>query len=407
MQGVVAQFDIIDQSDSSSRYWKLEFFKDSVFFFGDVNSSGAIVSRDITLGAETIYDFSLPISVHETSKLNDSTLFCFGLSSGFIEYDHSNSSFIESNIGIPIGGNKHDLLFINQDTGFVSYQDGGAALYKTEDGGNSWIEQFDTSYTISTAGNLGGRELLYTNDTLFGLLGSGIMYSPNLGNTWYMNTISNINGTYFSMDKRDEFFVCVGQGFDAGMGINFGAIAVSLDFGTSWSTFNFNDIYAFSDVDIVNDSVIYAVGRGQGQIESIYKSIDKGQSWQLQTFNVLATSSIDIKSIKCLDQDNCIACGDFGLILRSSNWNWVSVKEEAKVESNINIYPNPSSSIFNIESEQTIESYQVLDQLGKVVLTKEENENHIQVDLTGYSRGVYFVRIITEGYEVTKKLVKE
>jgi hypothetical protein len=135
--------------------------------------------------------------------------------------------------------------------------------------------------------------------------------------------------------------------------------------------------------------------------------LNGGQSWEPVTFDVLPTLTYNIEKIKCLNADTCVLCGSPGLIAITTNGGGVNLNVYEVSSNSLSIYPNPSTSIFNIASENTIQSFQVLDQLGKVVLNKEVNEKHIQVDLTGNSIGVYFVKIVSEGYHVTKKLVKE
>jgi hypothetical protein len=407
-QGVSAQFDIISQSDPTRRFRSLELMNDSVFIFGDENGTGVIAKSPFSFATESTQNAQSNGSFFESSRYNNS-IFGFGLNSTYnlLNYNQNTFSFDETALTFPMGGNEFALCFIDSLTGFFAYQDAGAGLFKTTDKGQTWVEQLDTSYLIHPTGVIGAGDLVYENDTLFGISGIVIVSSHNKGNTWYRNIISNYNGSYKSIDKRNNLMICAGIGYNSSQGVNFGAIAMSYDYGDTWITHDFNDMNRFEDVVIVNDSVIYAVGRGVGQYESIYKSTDAGLTWQLQYFNQAPTSTVHLNKIKCLDEDNCIACGENGLIVKSASWNWVSVKEEANIESNINIYPNPSSSIFNIESEHVIESFQVLDQLGKEILFQNSNSMKIQVDLNGFSKGIYFVRIEANGYEVVEKLIKE
>lgn len=74
------------------------------------------------------------------------------------------------------------------------------------------------------------------------------------------------------------------------------------------------------------------------------------------------------------------------------------------------VYPNPSSSIFNIATQNiTIDSVQVFDVLGKQinVTFNSSNSNNLQLDLTNASTGIYFVKIKSNNQEVTKKITKK
>ncbi|PZO29124.1 MAG: hypothetical protein DCF13_07180 [Flavobacteriaceae bacterium] len=73
----------------------------------------------------------------------------------------------------------------------------------------------------------------------------------------------------------------------------------------------------------------------------------------------------------------------------------------------IKLYPNPTQSIVNIVGENTITKLEVVNSLGqqiKVVLTQS---NQTQIDLSEFTKGVYFVKVYTEDNSSTHKIVKE
>ena len=71
----------------------------------------------------------------------------------------------------------------------------------------------------------------------------------------------------------------------------------------------------------------------------------------------------------------------------------------------VNVYPNPSNGIFNIEGEG-IRKIEVIDVYGQVILSKEIKDTNIQVDLSGKAAGAYLLRVVTDGGITTHKLVK-
>lgn len=72
----------------------------------------------------------------------------------------------------------------------------------------------------------------------------------------------------------------------------------------------------------------------------------------------------------------------------------------------INVYPNPSNGIFNIDGED-IQKIEVLNALGQIVYSKEINDNHLQVDLSRHSIGAYLLRVVTSNGIITHKIVKK
>lgn len=69
------------------------------------------------------------------------------------------------------------------------------------------------------------------------------------------------------------------------------------------------------------------------------------------------------------------------------------------------IYPNPSSGIVNIESDLAIQSIQLTNLLGEIVISKlSENLNKIQLSKENLPSGIYILTINTTKGPITKKI---
>jgi hypothetical protein len=84
--------------------------------------------------------------------------------------------------------------------------------------------------------------------------------------------------------------------------------------------------------------------------------------------------------------------------------NELDINVEVLNES-INIFPNPSEGIFQISVPKSMKSYRtrVFDVTGKVILN---GVNINEIDLNGFSNGVYFLNIKNEDREEMVKLIK-
>jgi hypothetical protein len=71
----------------------------------------------------------------------------------------------------------------------------------------------------------------------------------------------------------------------------------------------------------------------------------------------------------------------------------------------IQLYPNPVHSVLQVQSQESINSFQLYDISGKLVFSSEENID--QIDFSNYSKGVYFLKIDTENGYVFQKVLKE
>lgn len=74
----------------------------------------------------------------------------------------------------------------------------------------------------------------------------------------------------------------------------------------------------------------------------------------------------------------------------------------------VNIYPNPNNGVFTIEtgnaSKTTVEIY---DALGKKVKGFEQEGGTSTVDLSGYPKGIYMVKMVSDGKLSSKKIILE
>ena len=69
----------------------------------------------------------------------------------------------------------------------------------------------------------------------------------------------------------------------------------------------------------------------------------------------------------------------------------LSMVEIEKIE--LDIFPNPTSSIWQIKSSKMIESFDLFDLTGKRLIYKKTLSNDFQIDATSLPDGVYFILI--------------
>ncbi|MFT5077402.1 MAG: putative secreted protein, partial [Flavobacteriaceae bacterium] len=89
-----------------------------------------------------------------------------------------------------------------------------------------------------------------------------------------------------------------------------------------------------------------------------------------------------------------------------SKGNTLSIEENELIQ--FNAYPNPTENGWNIKSmNEAINSIQVYDILGKVVLTMNPNANEAQIDASGLNTGLYFAKVNSAVGSKTIKLIKK
>lgn len=81
--------------------------------------------------------------------------------------------------------------------------------------------------------------------------------------------------------------------------------------------------------------------------------------------------------------------------------------DEFEKDNSISIYPNPTNSTVNINSNNTIKSVQLYDVQGRLLLTKLINETNSSIDITDKSIGIYFLKITSDKGIKVEKVIKE
>jgi hypothetical protein len=81
---------------------------------------------------------------------------------------------------------------------------------------------------------------------------------------------------------------------------------------------------------------------------------------------------------------------------------------------NVAIYPNPTNSKITLTFENVdarLMKVEIVSITGQVLFTETKNQFHgkfqQEIDMNKFAQGVYFVRIVTDGNSITKKVIKE
>ena len=75
--------------------------------------------------------------------------------------------------------------------------------------------------------------------------------------------------------------------------------------------------------------------------------------------------------------------------------------------SNLTFYPNPVKNNLSISNTSTIDNIEITSILGQKMMVKKINDLKAEIDLSSFSNGVYFVKVICENQEKIYKILKE
>ena len=81
------------------------------------------------------------------------------------------------------------------------------------------------------------------------------------------------------------------------------------------------------------------------------------------------------------------------------------VSVEERILDEVKVYPNPVRDRLHVESNAPIHQMSLIASNGMIVENKDHEGNVIELDLKGYSKGIYMLRLVTDEGVITKKVV--
>ncbi|MBQ5688643.1 MAG: T9SS type A sorting domain-containing protein, partial [Bacteroidales bacterium] len=90
----------------------------------------------------------------------------------------------------------------------------------------------------------------------------------------------------------------------------------------------------------------------------------------------------------------------------------VLVTEDTNVsemtENNISVYPNPAKDFVKLSAVSgQLSAIKIYNCLGMLVEEIEVNANEVEINISEYNTGIYFINIQTENGNIVKKVVKK
>lgn len=182
-----------------------------------------------------------------------------------------------------------------------------------------------------------------------------------------------------------------------------GEIMYSPDKGQSWQKLPFADsLMVISKLEL-NGTMLYAIGRdGVNQNSIIYRSADKGVSWQ-----AMVSSSSSFNGFI----DMSFPTAGTGYAVTNSqvfkNTKLVSLPET--ISHGFELYPNPASDVVIIKlvnaSPAQVYVYNGMGQ--KVTQLTTDGTHNLELQVSSLKAGIYFIEVVQEGERFSRRLVKQ
>lgn len=316
-------------------------------------------------------------------------------------------------MSFPTGSDLYDVYFIDQNTGYIVGN--FATCMMTTNGGTNWSYQSvplgNSALLISVVFNA-GKGFIGAAST------SNLLTTTNGGANWVDNKIRAGTPKTFDIAFNGMSGLAVGNEF-VSFGVGYPVIFMTLNNGQGWSEYSLQNRNAgLSSTAIVpnSPSVCYAVGSyindaTYGNKGLIMMSTNGGATWQEQAYG---TGTISLNAV-CVTATDCFIVGDNGRMLKTTHPIGIQnisseVPNGYRLSQN---YPNPFNPVTNIEFSLPSKGQvklTVFDITGREVeilvnTVLSAGSYKYDFDAKDLTSGVYFYRLVTDGFVETKKMM--
>jgi hypothetical protein len=274
-------------------------------------------------------------------------------------------------------------------------------LQRGNDGSGGWSVQMGVNATGRLSAGISASPDTYLTGTT--------VLTPN---TWYHATFvfENNNSLRLYLDGNLEASVAIGnrtlRNSDNRLRVGSGNIASEffngdIDEVRVWNVaLSATDILATKDCELDNTQtnvvVYYKFNQGfdlvnNTAITTVTDDSGNGNNGTLTNFALTGAVSNWASGSAVTTGNTC------PLVLSSDNF----------AQNSLMVYPNPTKGFINIQSLETV-SVEVYDMIGKLILSKQIENEFQNLDLTNFPTGIYLLKATnTNGFTQTHKIIKE
>ena len=340
---------------------------------------------------------------------NTNIIYALSQRGNLVKSINNGASFFSAMSGISSGDRKNwdtPIVFDPADSEILYY--GANRLYKTTNAAGNWTPISPDLSNGPYPGNLTFGTIisidvspLDSNIIYVGTDDGNVWVTQNGGTDWTLisDSLPNrwVTKVLASRDQLNGVYVTF-SGYRYGE--DEGHVYRSSNSGATW--FDISGILPDIPVnDIVQDNngFLY-VGTDVG----VFASATEGNFWEVVGDNL---PSVVVTDMHIHDPSEYLYAGTYGRSAYKMDLSDIILStEEISKSPGFAIYPNPAVSDVNIDMGglETDNALFLTDIHGRI-LQKRQFSNKIQLDVSGLPSGIYFIKVISEGSEITKKLI--
>ncbi|TCP28123.1 putative secreted protein (Por secretion system target) [Tenacibaculum skagerrakense] len=286
----------------------------------------------------------------------------------------------------------------NSDRIIIGYQN----VYASDDNGDNW---YIIGNSVSPHGDLNQIAIAKTNSNKIYATKNHFFYKKNeSNNTWIeYTTPSHQSITDLEVHPTNSNIVYISY---AGYSEN-KKVYKSIDGGLTWENISYNlpnlPVFSIEVYDTIPGLVFL------GTCNGVYYLEPDGTEWK--KMGCLPNTAVNDIEIQYLNGDKIFigthGRGIFEASLAPLNTSLSTDKEEL---SQFTIYPNPTQGVLNFDTAIDIDRVVVYDLHGRKLiykLSKQENQEIKNIDISGFSSGIYLVELRKENLKAVRKIILE
>jgi photosystem II stability/assembly factor-like uncharacterized protein len=262
-------------------------------------------------------------------------------------------------------------------------------IFKSSNNGNSW-NAISTGLTDTAISSLA----VNGNTIYAGTYRRGVFLSTNNGNNWSAinNGLSDTAITSLAI-----------SGVNIVAGTKYGKMFISSNNGNSWSNVFIPPYYPsewhVSSFATIGNTVFAAI-----MFSGVYMSNDNGSNWTFANTGML--DSVNTLTI-C---GNEIFAGTWVGLCKRPLSQLTEINKKS-IQTNLFIFPNPATNslTLNLAELKNLQNttVSIYDIQGKLLLQQNRLQPQTELDISGFAKGIYIIKLINEKETMQSKFIKE
>ncbi len=343
---------------------------------------------------------------------NTNVIYALSQYGGLVKSTNNGASFFNATNGISSSDRKNwdtPIAFDPANPQILYY--GANRLYRSVNAAGNWTAISPDLSNGPHSGNIVYGTIisisvspLDSDKIVVGTDDGNVWITQNGGNNWtkISNALPNLWVTKVLTDREDVNAIYVTfSGYRYGE--DYGHVYKTTDNGSTWTDISTGlpDVPVNSIVKDSYGNLFLATDIG------VLASGDDGTNWDILGENM---PSIVVTDLHLHEPTETLYVATYG---RSSykmdiSGNILGVSAPEMIF-DVSVFPNPARDFINVTLDKPYSKLEVqlYDAMGRLVYTEafQTNQNRLKLDVSTFSRGTYFLKIVADQKEVTKKVI--